>query len=213
MPPKPTATMKANPIPSCTVFHRPRPRVHLTHPASGAPDQSQSFPPGLSVEPAGVDEDGNSLFGGSMRKKYFASYANYFVKFLQAYADAGSPSMQSPRRTKWTPTRMGECLLASGDRNTRSSSCRSTWDRRLRAIIFDEDLDPRPQLQPVGPALGDWKTPREEIRGWNCVARYAGSAIAMTRVQEAYPDKHMYWTEGGPDYTEPGYGTTGLSGR
>ena len=30
---------------------------------------------------------------------------------------------------------------------------------------------------------------------------------AMTRVQEAYPDKRMYWTEGGPDYTEPGYGT------
>ena len=34
---------------------------------------------------------GNSLFGGSMRKKYFASYANYFVKFLQAYTAAGVP--------------------------------------------------------------------------------------------------------------------------
>jgi glucosylceramidase len=27
----------------------------------------------------------------------------------------------------------------------------------------------------------------------------------MTRVHDAYPDKHAYWTEGGPDYTDPAY--------
>ncbi len=27
----------------------------------------------------------------------------------------------------------------------------------------------------------------------------------MTRVHEAYPDKNAYWTEGGPEYTDPGY--------
>src|SRR5260370_33217141 len=30
-----------------------------------------------------------SMLGGSMRKKYFASYAQYFLKFLQAYAAEG----------------------------------------------------------------------------------------------------------------------------
>jgi glucosylceramidase len=29
----------------------------------------------------------------------------------------------------------------------------------------------------------------------------------MTRVHEAHPEKHTYWTEGGPDVREPGYKT------
>jgi glucosylceramidase len=36
---------------------------------------------------------------------------------------------------------------------------------------------------------------------------YAGQPQAMTRVHEAHPDKHTYWTEGGPDYTDPNYQT------
>ena len=31
------------------------------------------------------------MLGGSMRKKYFASYALDFLKFLQAYAAEGVP--------------------------------------------------------------------------------------------------------------------------
>jgi glucosylceramidase len=34
---------------------------------------------------------------------------------------------------------------------------------------------------------------------------YAGRHDMMTRVHAAHPTKHMYWTEGGPDYTEPSY--------
>ena len=32
---------------------------------------------------------GDSLLGGSMRKYYFDSYAQYFVKFIDAYKAAG----------------------------------------------------------------------------------------------------------------------------
>ena len=34
---------------------------------------------------------------------------------------------------------------------------------------------------------------------------YAGTPDMMTRVHDAHPGKHMYWTEGGPDYTDPAY--------
>jgi glucosylceramidase len=34
---------------------------------------------------------------------------------------------------------------------------------------------------------------------------YVGEAVGMTRVHEAHPDKHMYWTEGGSDYNDPRY--------
>ena len=36
---------------------------------------------------------------------------------------------------------------------------------------------------------------------------YVGSPDAMTRVHDAFPDKHAYWTEGGPDLTNPDYAT------
>jgi glucosylceramidase len=34
---------------------------------------------------------------------------------------------------------------------------------------------------------------------------YAGEPVAMSRVHDAHPDKHTYWTEGGPSYNEPRY--------
>ncbi len=36
--------------------------------------------------PPGWMKAGGSMLGGSMRKQYFAAYAEYFVKFLKAYA-------------------------------------------------------------------------------------------------------------------------------
>jgi len=36
---------------------------------------------------------------------------------------------------------------------------------------------------------------------------YAGEPAAMTRVHDAHPDKHAYWTEGGPDISDPAYAT------
>jgi hypothetical protein len=34
---------------------------------------------------------------------------------------------------------------------------------------------------------------------------YAGTPEMMSKVQEAFPGVEMYWTEGGPDYRDPGY--------
>src|SRR6266852_9822187 len=41
--------------------------------------------------PPGWMKANGSMLGGSMRKKYYASYAQYFLKFLQAYAAEGVP--------------------------------------------------------------------------------------------------------------------------
>src|SRR6202035_3083122 len=39
--------------------------------------------------PPGWMKAGGTMLGGSMRKKYFAPYAEYFVKFLQGYSAEG----------------------------------------------------------------------------------------------------------------------------
>jgi glucosylceramidase len=36
---------------------------------------------------------------------------------------------------------------------------------------------------------------------------YVGEPTAMSRVHDAFPAKHAYWTEGGPDVTAPDYQT------
>src|ERR1700680_1093689 len=41
--------------------------------------------------PPGWMKAGGSMLGGSMRKRYFGPYAQYFLKFLRAYAAAGVP--------------------------------------------------------------------------------------------------------------------------
>ena len=41
---------------------------------------------------------------------------------------------------------------------------------------------------------------------------YVGEPGGMTRVHEAHPDKHMYWTEGGSDYNDPRYLTNWAHG-
>ena len=46
---------------------------------------------GSPWSPPGWMKANGSMLGGSMRKKYFAAYARYFVRFLQAYLEAGVP--------------------------------------------------------------------------------------------------------------------------
>ena len=48
----------------------------------------------------------------------------------------------------------------------------------------------------------------EKLRRYaNAVAwhGYVGTPDMMTKVQDAYPETEMHWTEGGPDYKDPGY--------
>jgi glucosylceramidase len=57
-----------------------------------------------------------------------------------------------------------------------------------------------------GRAMGELETP--DLRKYvNAIAwhGYVGKPEWMMRVQNAYPEIEMYWTEGGPDYTDPHY--------
>ena len=63
------------------------------------------------------------MLGGSMRQRYFAPYAEYFVKFLQAYATDGVPIQAVTVQNEVpTPTRMAACPPVPGRRNMRLAS-------------------------------------------------------------------------------------------
>jgi glucosylceramidase len=152
---------------------------------------------------------GDSLLGGSMHKQYFASYAQYFVKFIQAYKADG--------------------VLISAV--TTQNEPDTDQDGRMPATLWGQEYEVGFVGEHLGPALRNasldtkiwlldhnynlWGRVEDELSdpqvfefvdgvAWH---GYAGTPDAMTRVHDAFPEKHSYWTEGGSFFTAPDYTT------
>ena len=157
--------------------------------------------------PPGWMKPNGSMLGGSMRKKNFAPYAKYLTKFLQAYAAAGVPvdalTTQNELDTD-QDGRMPACLWGQeyevefiarhlGPQFAKENIATKIWilDHNYnlwgRAICELDEADVNRYVDGVA---------------WH---GYLGTADAMTRVHNAHPEKHAYWTEGGPDYKDPNY--------
>lgn len=159
--------------------------------------------------PPGWMKAGGSMLGGSMRKKYFAPYADYFVKFLQAYASEevkiNAVTVQNEVDTD-QDGRMPAALWGQeyeeefvrrylGPALERASLDTKIWildhNYNLWGRVVDELSDPAMNKYVDGVA-------------WH---GYAGTPDEISRVHQAFPDKNHYWTEGGPDISRPDYAT------
>lgn len=159
--------------------------------------------------PPGWMKAGGSMLGGSMRQHYFAPYALYFVKFLQAYAGEGVPiqavSVQNEVDT---------------DQDGRMPAC--AWPQEYEMGFVKNHLGPA--LQKTGLTTRIWILDHNYNLWGRAVAElddpdvhkycnavafhgYVGTPDQMSKFHDAYPDAQIYWTEGGPDYTSPDYGT------
>ncbi|HXY07498.1 MAG TPA: glycoside hydrolase family 30 beta sandwich domain-containing protein [Terriglobales bacterium] len=159
--------------------------------------------------PPGWMKFNGSMLGGSMRRHYLPVYAQYYLKFLQAYAAEGVPvAALTPQNEVDT------------DQDGRMPAC--IWPQEYEIEFVRDHLGPllAENGMPVkiwildhnydlwGRAVGtlEDKKLRQYASGvaWH---GYRGSADMMSKVHELYPDVEMHWTEGGPDYTDPSYGT------
>ncbi len=159
--------------------------------------------------PPGWMKFNGTMLGGSMRKKYFGPYAKYLAKFLQAYAAEGVPvNAITPQNEVDT------------DQDGNMPAC--LWGQEYEIEFIARHLGP--ELAANGIPTKIWMLDHNydlwgralcEL-GYPDVNRfvdgiawhgYAGEPSAMTRVHEAFPGKHTYWTEGGPEYTSPTYST------
>jgi glucosylceramidase len=157
--------------------------------------------------PPGWMKAGGSMLGGSMRPRYFASYAQYFLKFLQAYAKEGVPvqavSVQNEVDT---------------DQDGRMPAC--LWPQEYEIKFVKDHLGPL--LRSNGMSTKIWildhnynlwgraiaELDDEGLRKYcDAIAwhAYVGAPEMASKVHQAHPDAQMYWTEGGPDYTSPRY--------
>ncbi|HVJ09380.1 MAG TPA: glycoside hydrolase family 30 beta sandwich domain-containing protein [Acidisarcina sp.] len=159
--------------------------------------------------PPGWMKAGGSMLGGSMRQKYLAPYAEYFVKFLRGYAAEG--------------------VKINGV--TVQNEVDTDQDGRMPAALWAQEYEAEFIKKHLGPALERagldtkiwmldhnynlWGRAADELSdpevykyvdgvAWH---GYVGTSSAMTRVHDLFPAKHAYWTEGGPDISSADYAT------
>jgi glucosylceramidase len=147
------------------------------------------------------------MLGGSMRHRYLEAYAHYFLKFLQAYADAGV-AIQAVTPQNEVDT----------DQDGRMPAC--IWPQESEIEFVGKHLGPLLEKQSLstkiwildhnynlwGRAVAELDDPT--LRKYcNAIAwhGYFGTPEMVSKAHEAHPDAEMHWTEGGPDYTSPDY--------
>jgi glucosylceramidase len=140
------------------------------------------------------------MLGGCIQERWFATHAQYFVKFLQGYADAGvkvhaitvNNEVDTDQdghfpATLWAQKQeMVFVALYLGPALEKASLDTKIWildhNYDLWGRVVDELSNPKVAKYVDGVA-------------WHS---YIGDPDAMSRVHDMFPDKHMYFTEGGP---------------
>ena len=150
--------------------------------------------------PPGWMKFGGSMLGGAVRERWHPSLAQYFVKFLQDYSAAGVKI---------------QAVSVNNEVDT-------DQDGHFPASLWGQQYEMRFVSNHLGPALEQasldtkiwildhnynlWGRVLDELSNqsvnkyvdgvaWHS---YAGTPDAMSRVHDMFPDKHMYFTEGGP---------------
>jgi glucosylceramidase len=159
--------------------------------------------------PPGWMKAGGSLYGGSMRNHYFPAYAQYFVKFLEAYAAAGVKIQAVTVQNEVDTDQDGRMPQALWGQEYEIDFVKGYLGPALQQASLDTKiwiLDHNYNLW--GRAADELSDP-ELYRFVDGVAwhGYMGTPEVMTRVHAMFPEKNAYWTEGGPDYKDPDYAT------
>jgi glucosylceramidase len=146
--------------------------------------------------PPGWMKANGSMLGGSMRRASMASYANYFVKFLQAYEAEGVPVQAVTVQNE-----------VDTDQDGRMPAC--LWPQEYEADFVRQNLGPAFQSNGIrtqiwlidhnynlwGRAIGELETPG--VRKYaNAIAwhGYVGQPEWMSRVHEAFPVLYGRWS-------------------
>jgi glucosylceramidase len=157
--------------------------------------------------PPGWMKFNGTMLGGAMRNHYLPVYAQYMLKFLQGYAAEGVPVQAVTSQNE-----------VDTDQDGRMPAC--LWPQEYEIEFVSRHLGPL--LERTGMPTKIWildhnynlwgrvvcELEDDQLRkyadgvAWH---GYVGTPDMMSRVHEAYPEKPMYWTEGGADYSDPNY--------
>jgi glucosylceramidase len=149
--------------------------------------------------PPGWMKNGGSMLGGNIKPIYFAAYAQYLVKFLEAYKQAGAPINAITTQNESDTDQAGRMPA-------------SAWAQEYEVAFVGKHLGPA--IEKAGLDTKIWLLDHN-YNLWGRVFNtledpnvfkyaegvawhpYVGAAEAMTRIHNAYPTKSAYLTEGG----------------
>ena len=149
--------------------------------------------------PPGWMKNGGSMLGGNIKPTNFAVYAEYLVKFLQAYRQAGVPIDAITSQNESDTDQAGRMPAAA-------------WPQEYEVAFVGKHLGPA--IEKAGLDTRIWLLDHN-YNLWGRVFNtledpnvfkyadgiawhpYVGAAEAMARLHNAYPTKGAYVTEGG----------------
>lgn len=145
--------------------------------------------------PAWMKTNG-SLKGGKLKTDCYGVYADYFVRYIQAFADEGiAIDAVTPQNEPLYYTAPYPCMeMQPGEQASfikdHLGPAFEAADLDTKIIVYDHNWD-HPEYATT--VLGD-AAARAYVAG-SAFHAYAGNVSAMSTVHAAYPDKGLYFTE------------------
>jgi glucosylceramidase len=141
-------------------------------------------------------KDSDSLTKGTLLPQYYHAWAQYFVKFIQAYQAEGLPiyAVTLQNEPHFEPgTYPGMRLEPADEANLVKNYLKPAFEQAglsTRILVWDHNWN-------------EWKYPLEvykdteakDMIGGSAFHCYAGSVAGQGIVHDAYPDKDIYFTE------------------
>jgi glucosylceramidase len=137
-----------------------------------------------------------TLYGGSLQPGNYQTYANYFVKFVQAYQATSIPihavtvQNEPHHEDNSYPTMRMEWFEQASFVKDHLGPAFDNASINTKILIWDQNWDePNYPLNVLNDA-----TAKAYVAGsaWHC---YAGTPAAQILMHEAHPDKNIYFTE------------------
>ena len=147
---------------------------------------------------------GGSMCGGFMREEYLDCYADYIVKFLQAYAAHGIHiSAVTPQNEPGTQAscKMPACIWHPETEARFIGILKQKFEQNgldIKVWMLDHNFD---EIDRVVWALGNCPDLRKNCDGV-AFHYYLGTIEQTAIVRKLYPEQELHFTEGGPRLTE-----------
>ncbi|MGN6212789.1 glycoside hydrolase family 30 protein [Parafilimonas sp.] len=140
-------------------------------------------------------KDNNKSIGGSLYTKYYDVYAQYFVKYIQAMKAEGiTVDAITPQNEPLHPGNNPSMLMLAGDQaNFIKNSLGPAFaaaNISTKIIIYDHNCD-----KPDYPMTVLNDADAAKYVDGSAFHLYAGDISALSTVHNAFPDKHVYFTE------------------
>jgi glucosylceramidase len=157
--------------------------------------------------PPGWMKWNKSMLGGSMNRQYLSSYAQYFLRFVRAYAEAGVP-LQAVTTQNEVDT----------DQHGQMPAC--TWSQECETEFVIEHLGPLFERSNISTKI--WILDHNYVYWGRVISQldnpdfrryassvawhgYVGEPSMMSKVHAFHPEAEMHFTEGSTDYNDPHY--------